>query len=128
MTRNVAAVVLADLSLTTIPVPSAVGLGGNVNFVTSVLNRGPDPATGVVVSNTLPAGSVFVSANTTVGACAYDAGLLRCDLGTLASNANANVTLTARATEPGVLSMVATVQHAERELDLANNTAQTVAI
>jgi uncharacterized repeat protein (TIGR01451 family) len=118
----------ADLSLTMIAAPPSVPLDRNVNFVSTVFNRGPAPATGVVLSNWVPNGSVFVSANSTVGSCNQDAGLLRCTVGTLASNAGVNITLTVKALEPGLLSNLATVSLNERELVPTNNTATARAV
>ena len=51
----------ADLGVTALATPSPVVEGRNLAYVGTVSNAGPSPATGVVFSQSLPAGSTFVS-------------------------------------------------------------------
>jgi uncharacterized repeat protein (TIGR01451 family) len=53
----------ADLGITAVAIPSPVVAGSNVTYVMTVTNIGPSAATGVVISQTLPAGSTFVSSS-----------------------------------------------------------------
>jgi uncharacterized repeat protein (TIGR01451 family) len=51
----------ADLGVTALATPSPVVESRNLAYVGTVFNAGPSPATGVVFSQSLPAGSTFVS-------------------------------------------------------------------
>src|SRR5258707_10098385 len=48
--------------------PSSITAGANATYTITITNNGPSPAQGVVLSDTLPAGSVFVSMTRTTGA------------------------------------------------------------
>jgi uncharacterized repeat protein (TIGR01451 family) len=113
----------ADLTVGTVVAPSTVSIDRNLSFVSTVLNRGPATATDLVLSNQVPAGAVVVTATSSVGSCVVEAGMVRCQLGSLASNSSANVTLTVQAIEPGLLTSVITVTGNERDPLLNNNTA-----
>ncbi len=54
---------IIDLELVKDVTPSAVQVGGETTFTITVVNQGPDDATGVVVTDTLPAGLTYVSDN-----------------------------------------------------------------
>jgi len=63
--QSSAAIVLdiADLSLTKTVSPTTVSINDNVIFTISVTNSGPNNATGITVSDKLPAGYTYVSDN-----------------------------------------------------------------
>ena len=67
--------------------------GDDVVFTVTVVNNGPAEATGVVVSDALPAGLTLVSATPSVGAYSVASGSW--DVGTLANGATATLTITA---------------------------------
>ena len=75
--------------------PSIVPTGGTIIYRLEVRNSGTDPAFQVVVSDVLPAGTTFVSANdVTAGAppggftCAHSGGVVSCTGGTLDGSAD----------------------------------------
>lgn len=99
-----------------------------MRFDLVVHNRGTVDATGVVVTDPLPAGLAFVSATTSQGTCTA-AQTISCSLGTIASNSRATITVTTRAATPGTATNTATVRATETETDQSNNTATaTVAV
>jgi uncharacterized repeat protein (TIGR01451 family) len=59
---NPAGAQTADVGVTVKAVPNAVAAGSNTTFTIAVTNQGPDSASNVLVTNTLPAGFAFVSA------------------------------------------------------------------
>jgi uncharacterized repeat protein (TIGR01451 family) len=118
---------VADLSVTKADAPDPVAPGGNVTYTVVVTNQGTLNATGVFLTDSLPAGATFVSATSSQGVCVQAGGTVNCSLGNLASGASATVTITVTAT---MCSMINTVSVTGNEPDLnkANNVAvaQTV--
>ena len=74
-----------------------------------VSNAGPGPAGDVVFTDPIPAGTSFVSANSTQGTCTVANGEITCTLGTLASGRSANITITLLATGDGPITNAAVV-------------------
>jgi uncharacterized repeat protein (TIGR01451 family) len=126
----------ADLSLTKTDSPDPVATGAPLTYSIRVVNAGPDTATGVVVTDTLPKGVSFVSADSTQGSCSAAADKkkaqkITCTLGTLASSPgpqyNATpITITIRVLAPqkaGTISNTATVASDLKDPNSKNNSA-----
>jgi hypothetical protein len=109
----------ADLVLTKQVSPVEVIFGFPVVFTALVHNNGPDPATGVVVSDPLPAGLQFVSATPTVGS--YDPSTGTWALGTLANGASASLQITVLVFALGPVGNTASVAATTFDPDLSNN-------
>jgi uncharacterized repeat protein (TIGR01451 family) len=83
----------ADLGITQgVDVPGPAPGGSNVTFTSTVSDGGPDDATGVTVTDTLPPGATFVPAGSS-GSCslATPPNIVTCDVGSVANGANAQV-------------------------------------
>lgn len=90
-------------------------LGSDVQFTITVHNNGPDDATGVVVSDALPAGLTFVSATPSQGT--YDSASGAWDIGALTfGGADATLTITAKVTTTDAVTNVA-VRTAQDQFD-----------
>ena len=74
--------------------PALVTEGQTYSYTLAVTNNGPATATGVTVSDPLPANTTFVSAS---AGCTLAAGTVTCNVGTLASGAGASFTVTVKA-------------------------------
>jgi uncharacterized repeat protein (TIGR01451 family) len=112
----------ADLSISKSDAPDPVMAGDPLTYVLTVANNGPGDASGVSVTDTLPAGVTLVSATPSQGTCT----VVTCDLGSLANGASATVTVTVTvdaATPAGTLTNTATVSASETDPDATNNTA-----
>ena len=113
----------ADLSIFKTDSPDPVNPGSNLTYTLSVANNGPGDATGVTVTDTLPAGVTFVSATPSQGTCNQVGGIVTCDLGTLNSGAAATITIVVIPNTPGTLTNTATAVANESDPDTENNTA-----
>jgi uncharacterized repeat protein (TIGR01451 family) len=113
----------ADLSVTKTDAPDPVTVGSNLTYTVTVTNNGPDAATGVTLTDALPAGVTFVSVTPVAPTCTQAGGVVACDLGTLASGANTTVTIVVTPTQAGEISNGVTVTGKESDPDTENNTA-----
>jgi uncharacterized repeat protein (TIGR01451 family) len=105
--------VLIDLSLTKTPLPTSVNIGANVTFTLTVSNAaGVGNATGVVVTDLLPAGLTYVSDTPSVGA--YDEVTGIWTVGALNAGANATLTIVATKANAGAIINTAEVTDADQ--------------
>jgi uncharacterized repeat protein (TIGR01451 family) len=119
----------ADLSITKSDSPDPVVAGNQLNYTITVTNNGPDTAHNVVVTDTLPAGVVFLSSSIP---CTGGGSVKTCNLGTLADLAVSTFTIQVRIpanflSSAGVSSKnitnTASVAATELDPDTSNNTA-----
>jgi len=103
---------VADLELTKRVNAPRVNVGANATFTLEVFNRGPDQATGVRVSDRLPIGLGFVSATPSQGS--YDPNSGRWDVGALAPNGRATLTLVATVLGTGPFVNIAQVSASDQ--------------
>ncbi len=111
----------ADMMLTKLVNQSNPVFGTPVTYTLIVHNNGPDAATGVVATDVLPVGIMFVSATPSQGA--FDPASGRWTIGTLANGASATLQITGTVTATGPITNVASVAALEADPDLANNTS-----
>ncbi|MFB0626944.1 hypothetical protein [Streptomyces sp. AB3(2024)] len=109
----------ADLNVTKAADATTVTVGQTVTYRVTVRNAGPNGATGVTVTDRLPDGLAFLSAD---GPGTYDpaTGLWR--PGGLAEGATATLVLRAKATRAGLIGNTATVTANEKDPDTTDNT------
>jgi uncharacterized repeat protein (TIGR01451 family) len=115
----------ADLSITKTG-PAFAQSGGTITYSISVGNGGPADATGVTVSDPLPAGETLVSATPSQGTCS---GSVTCNLGSIANGGSATITIVANVTAAcgATLTNTATVSGDQPDPNTANNTSSTAA-
>jgi len=77
----------------------------------------------VALSDTLPAGVTFDSATATQGSCLPSGGSVLCTLGTLASQADATVTIKVTPQAQGTITNTASVVGSTVDPDTADNSA-----
>jgi uncharacterized repeat protein (TIGR01451 family) len=97
----------ADLSVTQTASSNTPNFGANVTFTITVANAGPNQATGVVVTDLLPTGLVFVSSTPSQGS--YVAGTGVWTVGSINSGANATLSIVARVNTTAAVDNVAQV-------------------
>jgi uncharacterized repeat protein (TIGR01451 family) len=98
---------VADLSITNEVNNPTAAVGQNVIFTVVVSNAGPDQATGVVVTDQLPAGLSFVSSSPTQGTYNSTTGVWT--VGSINSGTSATLTITATVTGTGPKTTTARV-------------------
>ena len=105
----------ADLRVEAVVSGDPVSLSSNFTYPVTVRNFGPTNATGVVLSNVLPANVTFVSAVTSQGSCSNTAGRVTCALGAI-PRSFATVLLEVHPAVGGQAELTATVR--ANQLDL----------
>ncbi|MEI6604795.1 MAG: SdrD B-like domain-containing protein [Verrucomicrobiota bacterium] len=111
---------LTDLAISKNVDHPAPNVGSQVVFTLCATNNGPSSATGVSVTDTLPSGYEFISANP---APAYNAATGAWVIGDLANAGNATLQVTAKVNATGTYLNVATINGTEQDPDTTNNTA-----
>ncbi len=111
----------ADLAVTKIATPNGVALGQTMTYSAFTTNNGPDTATGVTLSDTLPSGVSFVSVSTTQGSCSGTTSIT-CNLGTIPVGSSVRVDIVVTRTGTDVANTV-TVRGNEVDPNPANNTS-----
>jgi uncharacterized repeat protein (TIGR01451 family) len=119
----------ADLSITKSDSPDAVTAGTKLTYTIAVTNNGPSTAGDVEITDTIPAGTSFVSGVDGNGAtvCALvQSGTVVCDLATLAPGTTTSVYLTvvvAASVPAGSLSNTASVASSTTDPDPTDDSA-----
>ena len=117
---------MANLSIVANASPTPAIVGETLTYTLTVANLGPSNAPSVVVSDTIPAGTSFVSATPSQGTASFAAGVVTANLGTLSNGASATIAIAVTPNSAGSKVNSATVSAASADLDLSNNSATTI--
>jgi len=110
-----------DLEVTNAHDKDCVKKGRDVTYRIGVTNIGSGDASNVVLTDTLPGSTTFVSVD--VG-CTYSSGLVTCNIGNLAAGSGQNFTVVVNAPVTDYLTNTVNVTAAEQDSNLSNNTAE----
>ena len=118
----------ADLKIIKTDSPDPVNVGATLTYTITVENLGPDAATGVTVTDTLPKGVDFVSATSTLGRCAQQARKVTCTPGSMpAPTINygpaPTITITVIPRHAGTITNTASVKGDQKDKVSGNNSA-----
>jgi uncharacterized repeat protein (TIGR01451 family) len=111
----------ADLQLTAALPAVAPGPGGVLAYTLTVSNAGPNTAQNVVLTQTLPGNSTFLSANCSAGNSSVTGGGLVCALGAIPAGGSASATVSLQTLLPGELAAIASVTSDSLDPNLTNN-------
>ncbi|HEY2952837.1 MAG TPA: immunoglobulin domain-containing protein, partial [Verrucomicrobiae bacterium] len=116
----------ANLALSQTASANPTSVGCDVTFTLIAVNSGIVGATGVWVTNRMPAGTSFISASTSQGSFALNGQDVVFNLGSLPITSNATMTVTVNPPGAGSLTNTATVRADQPDPDLLNNSATRV--
>jgi uncharacterized repeat protein (TIGR01451 family) len=103
---------------------SASRTGNSLIYTITVRNNGPNPASGVILTNNLPAGVPARDVKTSQGSCTgLGTTQVRCSLGNLAVGGTATVQITVRPRSSGTLTNTVSVGGNQPDPNNANNSA-----
>ena len=116
----------ADVGVSISDLPDPALERGQVAYTVTVDNLGPGAAPNTTLVDTLPVDPTFVSVVASQGTCVRDingnsGGVLTCDLGTIAANGQATVTIVVEPRREGVITNTATVNAGAPDPNAANN-------
>src|SRR6185503_4706869 len=82
-----------DLAVTKTDSPDPVVAGNTLTYNLTATNNGPSNATGVTLTDKLPAGVTYQSATPSQGSCSQASGTVTCNLGSIASGGSATAAI-----------------------------------
>jgi uncharacterized repeat protein (TIGR01451 family) len=103
--------------------PEPVGVGTSLTYSADVLNEGPQNATGVAFTDTLPSNVAFVSATASQGSCSQAKLVVTCNLGALADTDDVQVTIVVTPNTAGTIMNTMDVTGTETDSAMGNNDA-----
>jgi uncharacterized repeat protein (TIGR01451 family) len=118
----------ADLSVNGSASPNPVKAGKPLTYSFTVVNFGPEAASGVSLTDKLPANTAFVSAKPSQGSCSLASGTVTCSLGGVAKNGTATVTLVVKPRSKGTLTDTARVAATSPADPDADNNSATLSV
>jgi len=119
----------SNLRITKSDSPDPVRVGGQLTYTIGVENRGPEPATGVTVTDNLPKTVDLVSASGPGGPCVQQGQNLRCPIGALApvgvnyGGTQTAVTIVVSPRSSGTIRNTATVKGDQKDPASGDNKA-----
>jgi len=112
----------ADLAITKTAV-SSVQAGGSLLYTIGVANNGPDPATNVLIIDTLPAGTTFTGMNSGPWNCALSGNQIQCT-GTAFAGSTTSILITVNApAQGGAITNIVEISASEADPNPTNNIA-----
>ena len=114
-----------DLAIVKSASPNPVIAGNSLSYTLTASDLGPSDATGVTITDTLPAGVTYASAASSQGAVSQAGGTVTVNVGNLGQGATATATIlvTVNPSTRGSVTNTAVISGNEPETNPANNTA-----
>ena len=112
---------LADLSVDKDDEQDPVEVGENIVYTLVVANLGPNSATDVVVTDSLPDTTDFDDVSTTAGVCDDRRNVVTCEVAQLAAGDTVRITIETTTEQVGFVNNLALVTSSVSDPDLENN-------
>jgi uncharacterized repeat protein (TIGR01451 family) len=117
----------ADLAVSVNPTQANITIGtGDLQYVATLFNGGPQDASGVTLTETLPASWKLESAQPSQGTCSGTTTII-CNLGSMADPSTASVQFNVTPTASGTFSDSLIVAATQPDLNMKNNSASITA-
>lgn len=118
---------LVDIAITKTDSPDPVLVNGQLTYTLSLVNNGPSNASGVVITDVIPATLSIVSATSGSGTVTTVGNTVTVTVGNLASAGTATATIVVSVADATITTVAntATVTSTETDSNTANNTATT---
>ncbi len=116
----------ADVGLAMTAAPAIVVATSNLTYTLTLTNYGPSTATSLVVTDALPAGTVYVSSVPSAGSVSTNSGVVTWTIPSLATNAVASLALVVQANSIGTISNSASVKTGSTDLNPDDDSASAV--
>jgi uncharacterized repeat protein (TIGR01451 family) len=113
----------ADLAVTASANSSVLSVTQNLTYTVSAQNYGPQDATNLVFTDTLPSTVNFVSATSNLGTCTEAQLVVMCNMSKLVSGDSLVATITVVPTATGTITNTANVTASENDANTGNNQA-----
>lgn len=110
--------ILADLAVDVLDVPDPVAVNTDYSYIMTVVNQGPNNASGAQVSLALPAGTTVAG----LGGCISAGATVNCNLGALAAGAETIRSVSVTANAEGALSAAVSAAADQNDPVAANST------
>ncbi|MBI3805304.1 MAG: DUF11 domain-containing protein [Nitrospirae bacterium] len=114
----------ADLAVSQSDLSGPVITGSEVTYTVSVVNNGPSPASGVMLTDIFPAGATFQSATASEGSCPQSSGRVSCAFDRLSVGEVASVSIVVTPASGGTMINHAEIHAAEPDPNPADNTSE----
>src|SRR5439155_26181376 len=111
----------ADLSVSIVGSANPILVGNNLTYTLQVNNNWRTTATGVFLTNILPAEVQFISMSANRMTCVNNSGTIVCNVGTMTNNASASVTIVVKTPTPGDIIDTAILVANQAEINTDNN-------
>jgi hypothetical protein len=118
-----------DLGITMTDSPHSAPVGGTLSYTLVVTNASTNRVTlasGVTLSDSLPAGVTFNSVSSSQGSCVFSGGVINCDLGNLPVRGRATVSILVTPNNVGQITNTTTVSANGQEINPVDNTATAI--
>jgi len=115
-----------DVALSITAAPNPVGVGAPLTYSLTVTNNSSTPATGVVVSNTLPPSVTLITVLPSQGSVSNSAGVVRFTVGNLTNGTAATLAIVVIPTVAGLLTNDALAFSTQPDSQPTNNSVRNV--
>lgn len=115
----------ADLAITMTAPQSTVVTTSNLTYNISIIDYGPTNGSSIIVTDALPAGTVYVGSTASQGSVSSSNGVVTWNLGTLGTGSNATLALTLQHNVAGQLTNSMTIV-SQNDPNRENNTASVL--
>ena len=120
---------VANLSITKTDSADPVDVGDTFTYTVVINNAGPDAATGVTLTDSVPQSFTIGTVTASSGSCTTIGQTVSCDFGTIANGGAENVQIEVTATQPGTFTNTASTSANEPDGDSTDNsTSETTTV